>query len=178
MRDDLLIALIIVMAPLSIASIGGATGIYAPLQHQVVDVHQWVTPQDFLELFAVSRFLPGPSSLLGAMIGFKVAGVMGAFVATLALYIPSSTLFYVVARSWTNNRGAKWQVAMQRGLAPIAAGLIMAGVVALFQLSGGSLLTGSVIVTVGALFTWNQRLHPIPVLIAGGALFELKYLFS
>ena len=178
MRDDHHVSLILIMVPLSIASIGGASGIYAPLQHQVVHVHQWLTPQDFLELFAVCRFLPGPSSLLGAMIGFKVAGVLGALVATMALYIPSATLFYAVARSWTKNRGKSWQVALQRGLAPIAAGLIMSGVLALFKLSGGDLLTGAVIVAVGLLFTWQQKLHPIPVLIVGGVLFELKFLLS
>ncbi|MFM1816488.1 MAG: hypothetical protein RLZ98_3183 [Pseudomonadota bacterium] len=176
MRDDPYLSLVVILVPLSIASIGGASGIYAPLQHQVVEVHQWLTPKDFLELFAVCRFLPGPSSLLGAMIGFQVAGVLGALVALLALYIPSSALFYFVARSWTSNSGKAWHVALQRGLAPIAAGLIMAGVVALFELSGGDVLTGAVIVSVGLLFTWNQKLHPIPVLICGGVLFGLVYL--
>lgn len=178
MRDDHLLSLIVILVPLSIASIGGASGIYAPLQHQVVNVHQWLTPKDFLDLFAICRFLPGPSSLLGAMIGYKVAGILGALVATLALYIPSSALFYMVARSWTSNQGKSWHIALQRGLAPIAAGLIMAGVLALFQLSGGDVLTGAVIVAVGLLITWKQRLHPIPVLIAGGALFELAFLVS
>lgn len=178
MRDDHLFSLIFIMVPLSIASIGGASGIYAPLQHQVVEVHHWLTPKDFLDLFAVCRFLPGPSSLLGGMIGYKVAGVVGALVAILALYIPSSALFYMVARSWTSNSGKTWHVGLQRGLAPIAAGLIMSGVLALFQLSGGDILTGTAIVAVGLLFTWKQKLHPIPILIAGGLLFELNYLVS
>jgi chromate transporter len=144
----------------------------------VVNVQQWLTPKDFLELFAVCRFLPGPSSLLGAMIGYQVAGVLGALVATLALYIPSSALFYVAARSWTSNSGKSWHIALRSGLAPIAAGLIMAGVLALFQLSGGDVLTGIVIVAVGLLFTWKQKLHPVPILIAGGALFVLNHLMK
>jgi hypothetical protein len=89
MRDDPYIGLLVVLAPLSIASIGGATAIYAPLQYEAVDVRQWVTGAQFLDMFAMSRFIPGPSSILGALIGFKIAGILGALVAMIALYLPS-----------------------------------------------------------------------------------------
>ena len=55
MREGSLLALIAILGPLSVASIGGASGIYAPLQHQTVDVLGWLTPQDFIELFAIAR---------------------------------------------------------------------------------------------------------------------------
>ena len=42
MRDDLF-ALTIVIAPLSLVAIGGASGIYAPLQHETVDVYHWLS---------------------------------------------------------------------------------------------------------------------------------------
>ena len=88
MRDDPLIALIIVIAPLSLLAIGGASAIYAPLQHQTVEVYRWVTGREFVELFAIARVTPGPGSMLTTLIGWKVAGFAGALVATLALYIP------------------------------------------------------------------------------------------
>ena len=43
MRDNPLVALIIIIAPLSLLAIGGASSIYAPLQHQTVDIHQWIS---------------------------------------------------------------------------------------------------------------------------------------
>jgi hypothetical protein len=43
MRDSELLALVAILAPLSLASIGGAASVYAPLQHQTVDVHHWLT---------------------------------------------------------------------------------------------------------------------------------------
>ena len=37
MKDEnIYLALVTILAPLSIAAIGGATGIYAPLQHETV----------------------------------------------------------------------------------------------------------------------------------------------
>src|SRR3954468_18483612 len=69
MRDDPLIALIIICAPLSLLAIGGSASIYAPLQHQVVNVQQWFTGREYLELFAIARVAPGPGSMLTTLIG-------------------------------------------------------------------------------------------------------------
>lgn len=179
MREDIslgvLVSIAIILAPLSIASIGGATAIYAPLQHEVVDLRQWITGREFLDLFAICRFTPGPSSLLGALIAFKVAGILGALVAMVALYLPSSMLCYGVSRVWASHKGKPWHTAVEQGLTPVAAGLIMAGVLALFQLSGGDLLTGAVMVGVAGVLTWKQRMHPFPLLVAGALAFEIAY---
>src|SRR5581483_5806593 len=82
MRENVLLTLILIISPLSLAAIGGASSIYAPLQHQVVDVHQWLSAREFLDLFAVARVTPGPGSMLTTLIGWKMAGLPGALVAT------------------------------------------------------------------------------------------------
>jgi chromate transporter len=172
MRDSILLNLVVVLAPLSIAAIGGATGIYAPLQHQVVDVRQWLTPREFLDLFAIARVTPGPSSLLATLIGWKVAGFLGAVAATLALYLPSSALCYAVARTWDRYRGRGWHTALEHGLAPVGAGLVFAGVVAILRLGGAGPLSLGIVVAVAALLTWRPKLHPF-WLLAGGAVLVL-----
>jgi len=171
-----LIAIIKILTPLSIASIGGAMGIYAPLEYQTVQVYKFVTPREFLDLLAMTRFLPGPSSILGAVIAYKVAGIIGALVAMLALYLPSSALCYAMARIWTQSEGKNWHTAMKRGLMPIAAGLIMSGVLALYQLAGGAISGGSVLTALvmafsAAMLIWKKGLHPFPLLIAGACVF-------
>ena len=175
MRENNLLGLMIVLAPLSLASVGGATAIYAPLQHEAVELRQWVTPQEFLNYFTIMRFMPGPSSMLGALIGWKLEGFWGVLVATLSLYVPSSLVCYGVARSWSHFAGKPWHTAMQRGLMPVAAGLICAGVLNLFLLSGGSLAYAAMIVSVAAVLRWKQKLHPTPLLITGALIFETLY---
>ena len=173
MREGSL-ALIAILAPLSVASIGGASGIYAPLQHQTVDVLQWLTPQEFTELFAIARVTPGPGSMLATLIGFKVAGLSGAVIATLALFVPSSVICFSVARVWNRYRGRPWHQAFESGLAPIGAGLLFAGVIAVLRLgAAGPLwpLSYGVAVAVAGLLTWRSRLHPSGLLLGGAALF-------
>ena len=168
MRESVLLNLIIVLAPLSIAAIGGATGIYAPLQYQVVEVRQWLTAREFLDLFAIARVTPGPSSLLATLIGWKLAGFVGAVVATLALYVPSSALCYAVAQTWDRYRGHGWHTALEHGLAPVGAGLVFAGVLAILRLGDAGPLSFGIVAGVTALLMWRPKLHPF-LLLAGGA---------
>src|SRR6516225_3795410 len=116
MREGTLTTLVAILAPLSVAAIGGASGIYAPLQHQTVDVLQWLTPQEFVELFAIARVTPGPGSMLATLIGFKVAGLAGAAVATLALFLPSSL-------TALRSPGCGTAIAAGRGTRPSRTGL-------------------------------------------------------
>ncbi len=173
MRDPLL-TLVAVLAPLSLVSVGGAASVYAPLQHQSVDVLHWLTPQDFIQMFAVARVTPGPGTMLATLVGFKVAGLTGALVATLALFLPSSVVCFLVSRVWTRYRGQPWHQACESGLAPIGAGLMFSGVLAVLRLgASGPLrpLTWCVAAAVAALLTWHKRLHPWGLLAGGAAVF-------
>lgn len=171
MRDDPLIALIVVIAPLSLLAIGGASAIYAPLQHQSVDIYKWVSGREFLELFAIARVTPGPGSMLTTLIGWKIAGVAGALVATLALYVPCSVLCFAVARTWNRYRGSKWHTALANGLRPIGAGLMIAGGVAILRLEDSGVLGWLVAFVVMGILLWRETLHPMILLFGGAAVF-------
>jgi chromate transporter len=171
MRDDPLTALIVVIAPLSLLAIGGASAIYAPLQHQSVDVYRWLTGREFLEMFAIARVTPGPGSMITTLIGWKVAGFAGALVATLALYIPCSVLCFAVARTWNRYRGTAWHTALADGLRPIGAGLMIAGGVAILRIEDSGWLGWVVAFAVMGVLLWRETLHPMILLLGGAAVF-------
>ncbi|HUZ67816.1 MAG TPA: chromate transporter [Beijerinckiaceae bacterium] len=132
MYDNRLIGLILVFAPLSLLSIGGGQAIIADIQHQTVG-HGWLTDSQFTDLFAISRAAPGPSTLIAALIGYQVAGLLGAILATLAIYIPSSAIVYAASSWWQRHPGSPLKSAIERGLAPVAVGLIFAGALAVME---------------------------------------------
>jgi len=173
MRDNPYWALIIVFVPFSLVSIGGGSSIFAGIQHQSVDVRHWVTAREFIDLFALSRAAPGPGSLLVTLIGWKVAGLPGAFVATAALFIPSSVLCFVVARVWNAHRGKTWHRAIENGLAPVGIGLILAGAVAVMRLAGASAASWIAAGLAAVMLAWRPRLHPLLLLAGSGALFAM-----
>jgi chromate transporter len=171
MRDNPLIQLIVILVPLSLAAIGGASSIYAPLQHQTVDVRQWVTAREFIDLFAIARVTPGPGSMLATLLGWKVAGVPGALVATLALYLPACLLTVAVMGTWNRYRGTRWHTAVESGLAPIGAGLVFAGALALIRIGEMGPLAWGIMAGVAGWLTWKPRLHPLIPLFVGAGLF-------
>jgi chromate transporter len=171
MRESDLIALASILAPLSLASIGGASSVYAPLQHQTVDVHHWITGHDFITLFAIARITPGPGTMLATLIGWKVAGLAGALTATLALFLPATVLCYLVARVWTRYRGKPWHAAIEQGLAPIGAGLLFSGVLAILRIGAGGPLSWATAAGVAGLLLWRPTFHPFALLTGGAVLF-------
>ncbi len=99
--------------------------------------------------------------------------MMGAVVAALALYLPSSLLTYATTLLWGRWRGSAWHAAVERGLAPIAAGLILSGGLAVLRVSpAGPAIWAATIAATALLLRWPV-LHPFALLLAGGALFGL-----
>ena len=168
-----LIALGLVFAPLSLLSFGGGNAVIADIAQQSIAVHHWTSEREFADLFALSRAAPGPGSMLAALIGWKAAGIAGALIATLAFYLPSALLVFAAARLWGRWRGSPWHSAIERGIAPVAAGLFLAsGLVVLRASPGGPAVWVAAIVTTAALLRW-PGMHPVPLLLAGAALFGM-----
>ncbi|HEX6118053.1 MAG TPA: chromate transporter, partial [Dongiaceae bacterium] len=145
--------------------------IFASIQHQAVDVQGWVTAREFVELFAVSRGAPGPGSMLVTLIGWKAAGLAGAFIATLALYLPSSLLTLAFAKVWGRYSEYAWHAAVQRGLAPVGTGLMAAGIYAIFNIAGAGPLSWIVALGSALLLGLAPRLQPLLLLAVGAVIF-------
>jgi chromate transporter len=169
MRDDPLFALIVVFVPLSLLSVGGGPSILAGIENAVAARH-WMSERDFVDLFAIARAAPGPGVLLATLVGWKVAGLPGAAIASLALFLPSSILYYAIAKRWSAHRGQRWHTALEQGLAPVAAGLILGGSLLILRASGGAPLLWTIAAASTLLLLWRPRLNPLWVLAAGGLL--------
>ena len=96
------------------------------IHRRVVDMEHWLTDAEFAQAFAISQASPGPNMLIVSVIGWKVYGFLGALVATLALCLPSSVLTYGISHVWNRFRDAPLRAAIQRGLAPVTVGLVLA----------------------------------------------------
>ena len=119
---EILVEIALRFATLSLVAIGGINAILPEIHRVVVDVEGWMSSAEFAELFALAQLSPGPNAMIVALVGWKVAGVAGALVATLAACGPSSVACYV-AWHWADRlRQSKLRAIVQRALAPIAIG--------------------------------------------------------
>lgn len=154
-------------ATLSLVAIGGINAILPEIHRVVVDVESWMTSAEFAELFALAQLAPGPNAMVVALVGWKVAGLGGALVATVAACGPSSVVCYF-AWQWADRlRQSKLRAIVQRALAPLAIGLILASGYTLAR--GADRSPGAFVLTVVAAATLAfTRINPVWILIAAG----------
>jgi chromate transporter len=115
----------LLFATVSLLSIGGGNSVVPEIELRAVAEH-WLTQAQFADLFAIAQAAPGPSILIVTLVGYSAGGVLGAALATLAMVVPSGALVFVCARSWQRAGAARWRVAFERGMAPLAVGLVAA----------------------------------------------------
>ena len=162
-------ALAAIFSQLSLLAFGGGNSVLPEMQRQVVTVHHWMSAHQFVALYALAQAAPGPNMLVVALIGWNVAGLVGALTATLALCAPSSLLTFFASGIWERLRAARWRDVVQRGLVPVTVGLVMAGAILLSETTVTGWRTG-VLTLVAVLVFTRTRIHPLWVLAASALL--------
>lgn len=154
---------------LSLFAIGGAASAIPEIHRIAVDLNHWMTETQFADAFAISQLSPGPNVLIVTLVGFHVAGIAGALVATVAMCGPTAVLSYCISRLLVRTSHSRWPAIIQAALVPLSIGLMTASGLILAQASDRSWL--AVLVTAVAAWTaFATRLNPLWMLVAGGAL--------
>jgi len=77
---------------------GGGYAMIPLIQKEVVENKHWVSDEDILDIVAIAESTPGPIAINSAtFIGYKTAGVLGSFFATLGVVLPSFIIISVIA---------------------------------------------------------------------------------
>lgn len=84
-------------------SFGGGYAAMPLIKQQIIYNYQWLTMNDFTDLITISQMTPGPIAINSAtFVGNQIAGISGAFFATLGCVLPSC--LFVTFLSWAYNR--------------------------------------------------------------------------
>ena len=163
----------IVFVVLSLLGFGGGNAIIPQMHADVVDKFHWITSAEFTRFYGLGKLSPGPTTTMAALVGYTVAGLTGAAIATLAVFVPAGVLVYVLGHGWNRLRGNPLRERFARAIKPVVVGLIWAGVATLARgaIDGPVTIGLALIATAIMLRTeWNQALL---VLGAGavGAIF-------
>jgi chromate transporter len=116
-----------VFAYLSLLTVGGGMAAFPEMKILTVEVHHWLTFQQLVHLYSVGQMAPGPNMMMIVSIGEWAAGILGAIVAVIAFFGPTSLLTLMVGRLWKRLVSWPWRNSIQNGLAPVSIGLLLAG---------------------------------------------------
>lgn len=164
-----LTAMFIYFATLSLFAMGGANAAIPEMHRVAVGTMHWMTDRQFGDMFAISQLSPGPNVIIVTLIGFHVAGLAGAAVATIAMVGPTCFLAFLIARVWDRFKDAHWRIAIQAGLVPVSLGLIAASAFVLARVADSNVYAGA-ITAVTAIVAFATRINPLWVFAAGGIL--------
>ena len=164
----LLADLFVQLSVLTLVAFGGITAMLPELHRLVVEQRQWMDDTTFAHLFAIAQAAPGPNLLVVSLIGWKVAGIPGAIVATLAISLPMSLVIFFLYRHWERFRDAPWREAIQTGVAPLAVGLVCASGW-LIGASAGLGVRGVALTLVCTALMLVRSWHPLWYIAAGAA---------
>ena len=106
---------------------GSGYVLLAFLRNDLVVNYGWLTDQQLLDAVAIGQFTPGPVFTTATFIGYLLAGIPGAIVATLGIFLPSFFFVALLARIVPYIRKSPWTAAFLDGVNVAALGL-MAGV--------------------------------------------------
>ena len=167
----ILLGLFFKLSALSLVAFGGINALLPSLLDLTVNQERWVDVQTFADYFAIAQAAPGPNFMTVTLIGWHVYGVLGAFLATLAIAWPSSILIYFLQRFITNMHDEHRKKVIQYGAAALAIGLVLSSAwqIAL-QINHTDAAYILTILTIG--LTIFTRWHPL-YLIGLGALLGL-----
>jgi chromate transporter len=158
-----------VFASLSLVSIGGGNTVLPEIHRAAVQREQWMSNQQFADIYAISEAAPGPSSMISSLVGYKAGGLLGAVVAMTAILLPSSLLMYVACLTWERFRTAKWRIAFEKGLAPVSLGLLFSSGLTVVRSSDHTAVAYLITAVTTVLFV-RTKISPLLVMAACGVL--------
>jgi chromate transporter len=164
-----LLNLLWVFALLSLVAVGGGTAVLPEMRRILVGHFHWLSDKQFREIYSIGQIAPGPNMLMILVIGYRLAGALGALIVGLAFFIPDCFITFFVNRVWKRFEGSPWRTAIQRGMAPVAIGLMLSGTYTVAKISIVDLLTGVIAVTVFTIL-YFRHVNPALLIIIGGTI--------
>jgi chromate transporter len=111
---------------LSLLAIGGTITTAPDMHRYVIAEHHWISDAQFSASIAIAQAAPGPNVLFVAVIGWNVAGPIGALATMAGTMLPSTALTLVATRWGARRRDTRFVRAFKTGLTPLTIGLLVA----------------------------------------------------
>lgn len=166
-------------------TIGGGYAMLSLIEHQVVEVHAWITETAFTDIVAISQMTPGPIGINSATyIGYSVVEasgaptwlcILGSCTSTLAIMLPSFIIMMAIVLLYERLKSNGIFNGVMASLRPVAVGLI--GAAAILLMNGENFIDWKSWVIFAASFVVSMwtKLSPILLIVLAGVVGLILY---
>lgn len=95
--DQTLFNLAVLMFRIDLFAFGGGFASVPLMFHEIVEVRNWIDKQTFMNGIILGQVTPGPIVITATFIGYLLAGLIGAIVATICIFLPSFLIVVGIA---------------------------------------------------------------------------------
>lgn len=161
-----MIRLIFEFLKTGLLSMGGGLATL-PFLQEMVGKYDWFTADELITMIAISESTPGPFGVnMATFAGFNAYGMIGAFLATVALVTPSIIICVLISKFLAKNDLNN----IFKMLRPVSIALIISAVFSVFSLSLNSFISVLIFSLLFILIKKAPKLHPIIIILIGGVI--------
>lgn len=168
--DPLLGQLNLLLMKLGALAFGGGFTLIPLIQEEVVARLGWLTTREFIDGIALGQITPGPIMITATFVGYRIAGVLGAALSTLAVFFPSFLVLVGALPHFDRIKRLQLVQVMIRG---VLAGFIGLLVFVLWQFGQASLVDWKTWVLMAAAWIALWRKVDLLLIVAVGAVLSL-----
>ncbi|WNC59891.1 chromate efflux transporter [Thermosynechococcus sp. QS41] len=169
------LTLVLTFLKVGIVFFGGGFVLIPVLKQLLIDQLHWLTQQEFIDGVAISQLTPGPIAVIATFAGFRVAGIGGAFLATVALFLPSLLLMFALAHYYQVVKHLQRVKQFLAGVNPAVVGMVLSAAInlapAIVHLDQPvSLILNSVLLVFSLVAITRLKWHPAIALAVGATV--------
>jgi chromate transporter len=171
--DPRITALSLGLSKIGALAFGGGFTAIPLIQYEMVDRFQWLSTKEFLDGIALGQVTPGPILITATFVGYKVANLLGAFMATLGVFFPSFFILVLLIPYHDRLRGVEKVRLMEQGVLGSFIGMLA---LVLYTFGTASLVDiPRILMAAAAFFAIYKKIGLPYILLAGGLLSILIY---
>ena len=159
-----------IFSNISLTLFGGGYVFIPYLDKIIVEQLGWLTQREFIDSIAMGQITPGPILITATFIGYKINGIVGAFIATISIFLPSSVIIIFFSRVYYFFKRNAFFKIMIKGFKIGIIGLICyAGYIIMFREEIFNFFN-IIIFIISFLILSKKLIHPLFLILTFGVL--------
>ncbi len=147
---------------------GGGQASIPLLQIEAVQNYQWMTTQEFGDLYAIGNCLPGPiATKMATAIGYEQAGIPGAITGLIGMVLPSTIALLIVVALFMQFKDLPQVQGLLKGIRPVVVVML---VLITYKIGISSMGTPISFIIAGIAFVAIQFLGVHPAIVILGSM--------
>lgn len=124
LADQGLFQLASLMLKIDLFAFGGGFASVPLMLHEIVEVKGWMSSRTFMDGIALGQITPGPIVITSTFVGYLLRGLLGATLATIAIFTPSFLILTLVAPVFDRLKSSRYFGGITQGILASFVGLL------------------------------------------------------